>query len=118
MDRSKLNLRRSYRTYANLRMRGTLARFDMNESPTPHTALYRNFCKAVFCVLSGIFLYICSFPAALSFVARHPQYDHFFDSFYAPLPEWWKRRVIRSWMDDVDVETWRMWIRQEPLGYP
>ena len=76
---------------------------------------YRKVCTLVFLLLCGIFVYIISFPAALSYVARHPDQDDRFDAFYAPLPEWWKHRVTRSWMDRVDPGAWRMWIRQDWL---
>ena len=80
-----------------------------------HSPSYRKVCSAALFLLCGVFVYIISFPAALSYVARHPDYDDRFDSFYAPLPEWWKHRVVRLWMDDVDPGAWRMWIRQDWL---
>jgi hypothetical protein len=82
------------------------------------TPIYFRICRVVFCALVGVFAYIISFPAALSFVTRHPNCDSLFDRFYAPLPELWRRQVIRLWMDEVDVVTWRMWIRQDPLDEP
>jgi len=83
----------------------------LNRSSTAYLAS----CRALFCVLLCVFVYIISFPAALSYVARHPALDERFDSFYSPMPAWWTERVVRFWMDHVDAGAWRMWLRQDTL---
>jgi len=60
-------------------------------------------------------LFLISFPLLVSYTARHPSLDPYYDVVYAILPDWWRRKIIRIWMDDIDTKAWRMWVRQDNL---